>query len=363
MDNTLNDHLKNTNFAVLNSMDDWVRIVDPLGKTVFINESLKLAREKSKSLSIYLDENIPLSLTSVNESIRSTTVIEEKLINDRYYSIKASPIRFGDVYSGIVEVFRDITRETNMKIELFDANRKMLDDVRFVRKVQSSIVPKDKTYGKLDVTSIYNPSSDVSGDMYDLIKLNDNKYAFYISDVMGHGVKSSILTMFIKVSVGSIFDKYPDYTPGEALLKLRSRFFALEMDSSQYFTAWLGIFDLNTNTLSFSNAGHNCPPIIYRKDEKKCQYLHANGRMISNIIEPDTYNEVQIPINDKDAILFFTDGIIEATDEDNKEFGLERLKATFKATQDIEKIYDKIDDFSWGDQKDDMTLAMITYKE
>lgn len=363
MDKTLMNNLNNTNFAVLDSMDDWVRIVDPSGKTVFINNSLKLAREKSESLSIYLDENIPLNLASMNDSIRNTTVIEEKLINDRYYSIKASPVLIEGEYAGTVEVFRDITRETNMKIDLFDANRNMLDDVRFVRKVQSSILPKNKVYGKLDVKSFYSPSSNVSGDMFDVIRLDDNKYAFYIADVMGHGVKASILTMFVKVSISSIFDKYPDYSPSQALLKLRSRFYDLDMDSSQYFTAWLGIFDFNNNTLCFSNAGHNCPPMIYRLDKNDCEYLHANGRMISNIIEPDVYNEVTIPLKHDDLILFFTDGAVEATSQDEREFGLERLKNAFCDHREIDKIYKEIVEFSWGEQEDDITLAMITYKE
>lgn len=363
MKTTLIDKVNNKNFAVLNSMDDWVRIVDLDSKTIFVNDALDFASKESESLSVYLKENIPLNLASENDSIRNTTVIEEKLINNRYYSIKSSPIVIEGDYSGVVEVFRDITRETNMKIDLFDANRDMLDDVRFVRKVQSSILPKERIYGKLDLKSYYNPSSNVSGDMFDIIKLAENKYAFYIADVMGHGVKASILTMFVKVSISSIFDKYPNYTPSQALLKLRSRFYNLDMDSSQYFTAWLGIFDMTNNTLCFSNAGHNCPPIIYRVNEDKCEYLHANGRMISNIIEPDMYNEVTTDLKDNDLILFFTDGIIEATNENNKEFGLERLKDSFYKHKKIDAVYEEVENFSWGEQKDDITLAMITYRE
>jgi len=85
--------------------------------------------------------------------------------------------------------------------------------------------------------------------------------------------------------------------------------------------------------------------------------------MISNIIEPDVYNEVTTELKDGDLILFFTDGVIEATDENNKEFGLARLKEAFCQHRQIDKIYDEIEDFSRGEQKDDITLAMITYRE
>lgn len=363
MEKALVDKLRKTYFPVLNSMDDWVRIVDPSGETIYINQTLSEAKEKSKELEIYLNENLPLNLSSENEAIRDTTVVEEKLISDRYYSIKASPIFMDDIYTGIVEVFRDITRETMMKIELFDANRSMLDDVRFVRKVQSSILPKDKIYGNIDLSGIYIPSANVSGDLYDIVKIDDDKYAFYIADVMGHGVKSSILTMFIKVSVFSIFDKHPDFSPSEALLRLRKRFYELEMDSSQYFTAWLGIFDFKENTLTYSNAGHNCPPMIFKNHNSECAYLHGNGRMISNIIEPDVYNEINIKLKNDDKILFFTDGAIEATNEDKKEYGLARLEESFYKHKELKKIYEDIEEFTWGEQQDDITLAMISYKE
>ena len=363
MNKTLVEQFKKTNFPVLNSMEDWVRIVGPDGETLFLNKSLRNARQKSKELDLYLSETTPLNVSTNDDILRNTTVIEEKLISERYYSIKASPIYIEDQYAGTVEVFRDITRETNMKIELFEANRNMLDDIRFVRKVQSSILPKNKDYGSIDLNGLYVPSANVSGDLYDIIKIDEDRYAFYIADVMGHGVKASIMTMFIKVTMISIFEHHPDFSPAEALLKLRNKFFDLEIDTSQYFTAWLGIFDFKDKSLTFSNAGHNCPPMIYRELVKDCEYLHANGRMISNIIEPDVYNEIRICLKDNDKILFFTDGAVEATDSERKEFGLERLKESFCEHKDLDRVYKDIENFIWGEQEDDLTLVMINYKE
>ena len=61
--------------------------------------------------------------------------------------------------------------------------------------------------------------------------------------------------------------------------------------------------------------------------------------------------------------MFFTDGAIEATDEDKNEFGLQRLEDSFIFHKDLEKIYEQINEFTWGEQEDDITLAMISYKE
>lgn len=353
---------QNYNFFILNSMEDWVRIIDDRGEVAFINSALKSAIEKSPKLKAYLDENIDLILSNSNSLVKNATMIEEKHIDGKYYSIKSSPIYFEDMFAGTIEVYRDITSESRLKIDLYNANKAMLDDIRFVRRIQSSILPKNRTYGKLSLSGIYDPSDNVSGDLYDLIKIDENRSAFYIADVMGHGVKASIMTMFLKVTMSAIFDKHPDYSPSQVFLNLRNKFTKLQIDSSQYFTAWLGIFDFRDDSLVFSNAGHNCPPLIYSNEKNEAAYLLVNGRMISNIIEPDNYIEKKLYLSPGDKILFFTDGAIEAKNEEGREFGLERLKETFAENTSLDFIHDKISHYNWQAMSDDLTLALIEYE-
>lgn len=351
------------NYELLNSMDDWVRIIDTKGKVAFINQALKNSLSKSPKLRDYLGENIDLLLSNDNEIIKTTTMDEEKLIDGRYYSIKSSPIFLDGDFFGTIEVYRDINSESMFKIDLYNANKDMVDDIRFVRKIQANILPKDRTYGKLGLEGIYRPSEKLSGDFYDIIKINSSSYAFYIADVMGHGVKASIMTMFIKVSMNAIFDKHPNYGPSRALMKLREKFAKLSIDTSQYFTAWLGIFNMKTNKLTFSNAGHNCPPLVYKKGYEEAGFLLINGRMISNIIEPDEYIQKDLNLAEGDKLLFFTDGAIEAKNKAGDEYGLERLRQTFTRNQDIAYVYEDIRNFARQELEDDLSLATIEYKD
>ncbi|MDO5046962.1 MAG: SpoIIE family protein phosphatase [Anaerococcus sp.] len=350
-------------YFIINAMDDWVRIVDTRGKTIFINESFKRAVKESKELKSYVGQNASFLNGTRNQAIKKTTMIEEKLIDDRYFSIKSSPIYEDDKLIGIIEVYRDITRESLLKIELFNKNRDMVEDIRFVRKIQTNILPKEKTYGRLSLRSIYLPTDDVSGDFFDIIRISEDKYALYIADIMGHGVKASIMTMFIKVTMNAIFDKHPTYSPSKVLFKLREKFFDLDMQSSQYFTSWLGIFDLKESTLIFSNAGHNCPPIFYSKKKDRVNFLLASGRMISNIIEPDNYDEKKVKFAPNDKILLFSDGAIESKNKDKKEYGLEGLKDRFAQSLDLEDVREGIEEFTWGKQEDDISLVQIDIKE
>ena len=83
--------------------------------------------------------------------------------------------------------------------------------------------------------------------------------------------------------------------------------------------------------------------------------------MISNIIEADKYKEKKLSLEENDKILFFTDGTIEAKNENGKEYGLERLREEFSNNPDLEALYQNIRDFNWQQMADDLTLALIEY--
>lgn len=345
-------------------MDDWVRIISPDGQVIFVNDKMKEDTENVKFPENLVNNYDPKNgIEDTSQIMKNTTIMEEKLIDGKYYSIKTSPIYFNDKFLGIVEVYRDITSESKMKIDLFNANRDMLDDIRFVKKIQNNILPKNKSYGKIELQGRYIPSNDLSGDMFDIIKIHDNKYAFYIADVMGHGVRASMMTMFIKVTLSAIFERHPFYSPEQALLRIRKKFVELDMTTSQYFTMWLGVFDLKEEKLTFANAGHNCPPILYCEEDGKSDLLKVTGRMISNIIEPTDYKELKEDFSPGHKILFYTDGVIESQNIDKEEYGIKRLTKNFKKTRDLDKIINDVQQFTWGEQRDDIALAEIAFKE
>lgn len=349
------------NFYALNSMDDWVRILDKYGRLIFVNEKMRRDIHLDRSL---IESNIGSeNLEEQADIFKNNTIEEEKFIGGKYYSKKSSPLYFDDEFVGTIEVYRDITSESKMKVELFNANRKMLDDIRFVRKIQSNILPKNKNYGNIKLEGRYIPSNDVSGDLFDIIKIDDDNYAFYIADVMGHGVKASIMTMFVKLSIIGILERHSHYSPGQVLKKLREEFVKLDMNSSQYFTVWVGIFNTKDDTLTYSNAGLNCPPLHFQENKDYVNKLLVSGRMISNIIEQNIYQEVTVRLHPNDKILFYTDGVTEAKDVNNEEFGVYRLEESLKNLNKIDDLVSEIDSYNWGEQEDDISLCLLEYKE
>ena len=96
------EKFRDDNFYVLNSMDDWVRILDKYGRLVFINEKMRRDIQLDRSL---IEQNIDTEkLSEKSDIFKSTTIEEEKLINGKYYSIKSSPLYNNNEFIGILLV-------------------------------------------------------------------------------------------------------------------------------------------------------------------------------------------------------------------------------------------------------------------
>lgn len=357
----LQEILTQKGMYILNSLEDRVKIYDKEGRLVFENAKLKEAMKEIPAIKKEVEETnfYPLSEGGIKDL--ETKLVEEKLINQRYYDVTTSPIIVDGEFMGLVQIYRDVTSETQIKIDLFEANKKMVEDIQFVRKIQANILPKNKSYDVLSLDGVYFPCEDISGDTYDLIKIEKGKYLFYIADVMGHGVKSSTMTMFLKATLSAIIESHPSYSPGRILKKLREKFVNLSIQSSQYFTICLGLFDLNQMTFSFANAGHNAPPLFLR--DGQVDLIYSQGRMISNIIEEDSYREVEKNIRPGDTFLFYTDGLVEIKDRLGIPFGEERVKKFLVEGRSSQEIANLALDFSSKEIRDDISLVKIVIKE
>src|SRR5699024_6036638 len=108
----------------------------------------------------------------------------------------------------------------------------------FAKKIQMSILPKKGVFGPLKIDYLYRPSEILSGDMFDIHKIDDEHIGIYISDVVGHGVSASIMTMFIRQTMESIMKD--TLSPSDAISNLHKSFLDLNLDDENYFTLFYG---------------------------------------------------------------------------------------------------------------------------
>mgnify|MGYP001263497207 CR=1 FL=1 len=350
------------NYQVLESMADWVRVVDNNNNILYANKAMKdVLGEDLVGMKCYeaYGESEPCGFCISKRSIETNeTIQKEEIIMDKYFSIKSSPIldENGNVIAA-VEVFRDVTRERKLELELIEKNRKMSNDLLFAKRLQRRILPKGGIYGNLKIDHLYKPSEMLSGDMFDIFYIDGDNIGIYICDVVGHGITASMMTMFVRQTMRAIKDDI--LSPSKALEQLHQRFITLNLGVDKYFTIFYAIYNIENRNLKYSNAGHNCIPIKYNSNE--FSLLKTNGFPISLIFNEVEYNEDQINLNIGDKILLYTDGITEVKNIDGEEFGIERVIKIIEEDKEnvLNRIVESVENFRWGDQEDDFAMVLM----
>lgn len=350
------------NYHVMDGMADWVRVVDLDGKVLFANSSMRKALGdeiigKDCYKSYCRDEKCSFCIT--NRSIATgETVQKEEIINGQFYSVKSSPVKDsrGSIYAA-VEVFRNVTRERKLELELIERNKKISKDLHFARRIQEKILPRRGAVEGISVDYIYKASEMLSGDMFDIFHIDDNTLGMYICDVAGHGIAASMMTMFIKETMRGIKDEIT--SPSLALEELHRRFTALDLEADKYFTIFYSIYNKQTHKMIFSNAGHNCYPIKF--NSREIEPLKIKGYPITMLFSEVTYKEKEVSLEKGDKVLLYTDGITEARDHNDVQFGIEGVLETVKRYPDnmLKEIEDKFIIHSWGEQNDDYALVLL----
>ncbi|MDO5713826.1 MAG: SpoIIE family protein phosphatase [Tissierellia bacterium] len=348
---------------ILNGIADFVRVVNKDNEVVFINDAMKevLGGDPEKlTCAVPFDSCFLCNPLITLRSLQTGEIIQrEESYQQDTYSVKTSPI-WGDEGKivGAVEVYRNKSREKKLQMELIEKNRIATKEMAQAKNIQHSLLPKKGFYGNVKVNHIYIPSDVISGDMLDVFQINEDVLGFYMSDTVGHGFASGMTTLFIRETLRNL--SYRELMiPSRTLEEIHRKFNSLGLDIEIYFTIFYGVYNKRENRLYFSNGGHNCAPI--KITSEGCTPIKITGRPISRIFEKSSYEDFFIDIHCGDRFLLYTDGITESKNEKQENFGLERLIALgnqYKVDL-LENILDYRNQFTWGDQKDDISALLL----
>ena len=350
------------NYHVLESMADWVRVIDVHGKVIYANKVMKKALGDNiigTKCNVHCIQETPCCFCIVERSIYADEVIQkEEILDGKYYSVKSSPVKDNDGnIIAAVEVFRDVSRERKLEQKLRTKNEKMSQDLDTAKRIQEKILPEPGKLGNLKLDFLYRPSEMLSGDMFDIFHIDSDNIGIYISDVSGHGVTASMMTMFIRQSMRFIKDEI--LSPSIALSELHRRFCTLQLDIDKYFTIFYGVFNKSTYEFKYANAGHNSIPL--RINDAGIEALEISGYPISLLFDNIRYTEKKVKLDINDKILLYTDGVTEVKDLEGSEFGIDNLINILKENDEniLSKIEKKIFDYGKGIQEDDFALMLL----
>ncbi len=197
-------------------------------------------------------------------------------------------------------------------------------ELELARNIQSALV--SHVFPQHERLSVYGemiPAAQVGGDLFDCFMLDDHRLAFTIGDVSGKGIAAALFmavsrtVLRVTASKGS-----KGLSPQACLLEAHQFLYGERRATSHFVTCFYGILDLATGQLEYSRAGHN-PPYLVRGDQ--VQTLDAASGLPLGMLRTVKYDTATVQLAAGDTLLLFTDGITEAMNPRQEEYGEERL--------------------------------------
>lgn len=205
----------------------------------------------------------------------------------------------------------------------------------------------------------WQPAKTVGGDYVAAFEIDDEHAAFCVADVVGKGLPAALLMSNFQAALKSLALQY--ISPAELSTRL-NRVLYSNIPLHKFITAFYGVVNVPRRTLTFTNAGHNPPLVIHADGE--CVRLDAGGSVLGAFADLE-YNEGVLRLRAGDRVLLFTDGLSEAVDENNEQFGEQRLIDLLRAhrhqtPEELKQIvFDAVAEFCGHNFRDDAALMIV----
>jgi serine phosphatase RsbU (regulator of sigma subunit)/CheY-like chemotaxis protein len=242
-----------------------------------------------------------------------------------------------------------------------ERDKRIKFELELAKQVQRSVLSKPIDDEKVRISAVYKPSFELAGDSYAWYPIDKNRYGIILLDMMGHGISSSLVCMFISSVLQDNITHISD--PEQVIRELNRYMNQLEMIDEMtkyYFTAIYLVLDTEQKTIQYVNAGH--PPGIVYKDDSVV--LLTEGCCGIGFFDTIEITKGMIHYENSIKIILFTDGMMETKDsgmEDSIDMIIDELKEC--KHMDLPALVDKfIPHENNGSQKDDICLVMITTK-
>ncbi|UCD17942.1 MAG: SpoIIE family protein phosphatase [Candidatus Zixiibacteriota bacterium] len=258
-----------------------------------------------------------------------------------------------------------VTVLTNARLYADSLEKQRLDEeMVMARQIQLDLLPKNPPRSKsFDLHAYSKPSRIIGGDFYDFIPMDNGAFAMVIADASGKGMPAALLVAQIQAMLRSEVGNENDLS---RILFNVNRYVAESTSAEKYATLFYGEFSPLTREFRYANAGHNYP-ILMRADGSH-QFLEKGGMLIG-AFSGAKYQMDTVRLAENDLLLFYTDGVTEAQNESDEEFGERRIldflvrERHLGPVELIDGILEEIRQFDHTDPpRDDTTLIVLKVK-
>jgi sigma-B regulation protein RsbU (phosphoserine phosphatase) len=304
------------------------------------------------------------------------------IVEQKVRSMIAVPLQTNDKVIGLIYVdsphqLREFTREdlnlltvmanvAAIRIEHARLNeieateRAMAKEMQQAALIQQRLLPAvAPSVEGMDIAAKAVAARHVGGDYYDFIRFNDGRVALMVADVAGKGMPAAVLMSGLQARVHVLFEDGDDLADKMARL---NRSTCGNCPDNRFITFFLCVADPKTNKLVYANAGHN-PPVVVRA--KGGYDLLGGGGVILGIMPKAVYEQSETTFEPGDILVLFSDGVTEAPDPQDHEFGEERLAELVASLRNrpareiVEQIHSAVHAYTQGaPPADDITVLI-----
>lgn len=258
------------------------------------------------------------------------------------------------------------TNQKNIKTcKTESLNGQLTEQLQMAGTIQRDFLPRQfpKIAG-IQWSSLYVPAEWVSGDIYDVTRIDEEHIGFYIADVVGHGIGAAFLTMFIKQALvmrETRGEKWKIFSPAEVMSNLNKRIIDEKLSCQPFVTACYCLLNTTTMQLRYCRAGHPYPVIMHK--DRNTEYLEGPGSLLG-IFEEATFSEQTVYLQPGDKLLLYSDGL-EPVISDYDENGRAILNKAFteicsEPIHEMSKLLSIMTTESTGNcEPDDMTMIAM----
>ena len=307
-------------------------------------------------------------IPSVDPNIRSIIISAygdmkniRTAMNRGAFDFVTKPLDFADLQVTIDRTLRHMVEWRDV-LSSRDKLVALQNELDIANQMQQSILPtvfpQSAEYG---VFASMEPARNVGGDFYDVIRLDDGRIGLAVADVSDKGVPAALMMMSSRTllkgaAIGNL-------EPGKVLREVND-LLNNENEAAMFVTVFYVVYDPATGAFTYANGGHN-PPLVIHADGSSDLLPLTNGIALG-VAPGIEYEEKTVVLAPGDTVLLYTDGVTEAMNRDDEQFGVERLKTTFSLApptdprQANDEVFRAVHEFV-GDtlQSDDITCLTL----
>lgn len=249
-----------------------------------------------------------------------------------------------------------------------ESARRIEQDLATARRIQIGALPKQfPAFPNVDAIDLYasmDAAKEVGGDFYDFLEVDERTVAFLIADVSGKGIPGALFMMAAKAEIQNHLSS--GIAPAEAIARA-NQYLCAHNEAGMFVTVWAATLDWQTGLLTYVNAGHNFP-LLRRGRDGSWEWLKKKCGLFLGTFETARYRQETLTLEPGDELLLYTDGVNEAFNVDEEEYGNARLEAFLADHADLnpKQVVTELraDVAAWAEgaeQSDDVTIMAVEF--